>query len=485
MTDDTGVSMSENQARDQFVRWLTAHLAAEQIKSIAFKPFLAFFYPDLANPTRFSSLARQTILIPRTATEVAEIIAAADSVGQAVFVRQGSGLLSLDTPLPFPPGAFILDLRRLNDVQINVEAGWVEVGPAVTLAETNRLLEPLGFRFPLIVGDIQWGGLISINMSGHLIDAYAGKPGDFVLGLSVVLPDGTTLETGTSAQRKIVGPDLTRLFIGGQALFGVLTRIRLRLMPAPAASTNAWITFENLADTADLVTAMYHRGLSYPSVLELVQEAFATASGMGKYVPRGHLLLVTMEGESQALAQAKMDRFIDLARECGAVTSQVVGDNEAWQAVWDIRESPFHNLKPEEYLLGEAFDVPLDRMREGLECAADLVASALLAEFPGLRGYLVAHIGAGTVHPIYACPPEWDFDKRVSVIQEIRTRTQAIKLALGATVGEQGIFPQHAAWFEQNYGSQTIAILRGMKRVLDPRDTLNPGRLELPSQSKP
>lgn len=455
--------------------WVRDTFAADYVKTVAYTPYLTFFYPALERPARFDDEPRQTVVRPGSTQEVAAIMRRANDLSEPVFVRQGTGLLSLDTVMPFPPGGVVVDLRRLNSIRPSPDAGYVEVGPAVSLGKTNAALADLGYQFPIAVQNVQWGGLASLNLSGHLVDAEAGKPGDFVLGLTVVLPDGTVLNTGTKSMRKVVGPDLTRLFIGNQALLGVITDLRLRLRPTPGGRVYAWAVFGDIHGIADTVIDMYRSGASYPSIMELVEEPFVQASGMADHVPAGHLLMLSTEGRDDSVAREKAEALLGLARIHGASQVRTVSDEREWDRLWEIRESPFHHMGDREYLLGEALDVPLERMHEGLD---EMQALLREAEGDGLRGYLVSHIGAGTLHPMFACPPEWGYDRRVGVSAKLRERILASKARLEASVGEQGIYPQHARWFEQAYGTAATSLIRSIKAAVDPNDILNRGRIE-------
>lgn len=461
----------------ELVSWLERTYGADEVKTVSYKPFLRFFYPKLSVPAEFSALPPQRVVRPRTTAEVSSIMARAHDLSTPVHVRQGTGLLSIDTVLPFPPGATIIDLSRLDLLQPEPDAGFVEVGPAVTLGQTNAALERYGFQYPIAVQQVQWGGLASINLSGHVVDAYSGKPSDQILGLTVVLADGTILETGTRSMRKVVGPDLTRLFIGGQALFGIITQLRLRLVPRPGGQVFAWAVFDDIHGIARTAMAMYAERVPYPVVMELVEDRFANVSGMNDYVPYGHLLMLSTEGNDSTEARTKADALLALAERFGARQTHLVNSEAEWDDIWTIRESPFRHTGREEYLLGEALDIPVQRTVEAIDLVRPLLAQ-YGGEFPGLQGYLVAHIGAGTLHPIYACPPNWTYDQRVTAARRVRAAIEEVKVAVEATVGEQGIFPQHAHWFERHYGRQTVDAIAAIKAAFDPRGVLNPARLD-------
>jgi len=462
---------------EELVSWLRKTYGAGEVATVSYKPFSRFFYPTLKVPAALAELPPQQVVRPRCTAEVAAIMARAHELSTPVHVRQGTGLLSIDTVMPFPPGSTIIDLSRLDLLRPELDAGFVEVGPAVTLGQTNAALEPHGFQYPIAVQQVQWGGLASINLSGHIVDAYSGKPSEQILGLTVVLADGTILETGTSTMRKVVGPDLTGLFIGGQALFGIITQLRLRLMRRPAGRTFAWAVFDDMTGIARTAMAMYAERVGYPVVMELVEDRFAAVSGMSEHVPPGHLLMLSTEGNSNSEARTKAEVLLALADRFGARQSRIIARESDWDDIWTIRESPFRHTGNEEYLLGEALDIPMPRMVEAIELVEPLL-TGFSAEFPGLKGYLVAHIGAGTLHPIYACPSKWSYEQRVTAATRIRAAVEDIKLAVHATVGEQGIFPQHAHWFERHYGRQGVDVVAAVKSALDPRGILNPARFD-------
>jgi FAD/FMN-containing dehydrogenase len=469
--------VTDDGAAAQLVAWLEQTYGPGDIKTVRYRPFLGFFYPTLQVPPEIDALPPQRVVRPRSTEEVAAIMARAHELSTPVHVRQGTGLLSVDTVMPFPPGATVMDLGRLNRLEPDYASGYVEVGPAVTLGQTNAAIESHGFQYPIAVQQVQWGGLASINLSGHIVDAYSGKPSDQILGLTAVLADGTVLETGTTAMRKVVGPDLTRLFIGGQALFGIVTKLRLRLVPKPAGRAFAWAVFDDLAGVARTAMSMYADRAPYPVVMELVEDRFAAVSGMNEFVPPGHLLMLSSEARSSSEAQRKIQTLLDLALSHGARAAEIMALDAEWDAIWKIRESPFRHTGDDEYLLGEALDVPVSRTVEAIDLIRPLL-TGFSSEFPGLQGYLVAHIGAGTLHPIYACPPDWSYDERVAAARRIRVAIEDVKVAVDATVGEQGIFPQHAHWFERHYGRTTIDTIAAIKAALDPRGVLNPARFD-------
>jgi glycolate oxidase len=416
-----------------------------------------------------------------SAAEISTIFEIANGLRSAVYVRQGAGAVTIDLLSPFPPGCVIVDLRRLDNIAMHREAGNVEVGPAVTLMDANAHIGRFGYRFPISVEPVTWGGLVSVNLSGHLVDAHSGKPGDYVQGLEVVLPTAEVIQTGTRGLRKPVGPDLTRMFIGNQGLFGVITKLRLRLVRSPAAVTHGWAVFQDVESLAKTVQDMYVLDSPLPLIAELVESTFANVSGMTRHVPSGHVLLLEADGGREEEAEWKLDSLLAISERNGATTSPV--DAGVWQALWKIRASP-HLHMGGDYLVGDVVDAPLDRLGEALEALIGLRTSAE-AKWEGIRGQLWGHVGSGTIHPAYSCPVDWPYMRRAEVAAWLRDRIMNVRLDIGATVGEQGIFPQHLDWYAKAYGTTSLELLAKIRRVFDPNGILNPDRTVARLASQP
>lgn len=455
--------------------WTLERFGTERVRRIPYSPIQRTFYPNVVIPPEVKSLASQTVIEVLDAAEVSEILRAANERSAPVFVRQGAGPVSIDLDNALPPGALVVDLRRLAHIAVRPQSGYVELGAAVTLSASNKALGRLGYEFPIAVEPVSWGGLVSINLSGHLVDAASGKPGDYVLGLEVVLPTGQIIEPGTRSLRRLAGPDLTRIFVGGQGLYGVITMLRLRLVPAPGGRAWGLATFDDLGGLARAVQHAYTDRLPFAHLFELIEARFVRSSGLGAFVPDGELLLIATTGDRPEEAEWKLGVHLESARAVGAKEVRRLGD-DAWRRIWDVREAPHHYLGGLEYLVGEVLDVPLADLPTAMATTTAL-RSKVEQSWPGLRGYLWGHIGSGTLHPAFACPSEWTYWRRVEVARDLRALIRDLRLSLGATVGEQGIVPEHLAWFARHYGSASVGLLGSMKSVFDPKGILNPGRL--------
>ena len=322
-----------------------------------------------------------------------------------------------------------------------------------------------------------WGGsLISLNSSGRSVDPYLGKPRDWVMGLQAVLPTGEIVETGTHGLRRPCGFDLTQFLIGGQCLFGVVTNVRLRLFPTPRQIIGALVHFPSLKALGEGVGSVYQSRAPYPRLMEVLDKTFLETMSFDGDKPAG-MLMVGTDGDAPGEAEWKLDELIKVLRQEGATEAEKVSQ-ERWQEMLEFREAGLSKLNPRGLILltGEVLNCPLDKLPQALEDAHQL-QQRLVAAHPGLLGYINGHIGAGSFHPAFAAPAAWGYDRLRVVVTEIRDEFLKFKLTQSATIGEQGIFPEHRGWYLGYNGQLHLNALLAVKKALDPNEVLNPLRL--------
>lgn len=438
-------------------------------------------YKHVTVPEALRQADATTLVEVESAQEVAAILKKANIEDRPIYVRQGTGGVTLDLIRPEPPGSIALDLRRLNWIRPNLDGGYVEIGPAVPESELNVALEPHGFTYPEFVGPVTWGGLVASNTSGRSVDSHWGKPGDYLMGIEVVLPTGEIVETGTRSHRRPCGVDLTRLFCGFQAIAGVITNLRLRLVPTPR--NTCWgVAYVPTVETAgETVAEMYRQGVPPPRFMELMDDQFLQLGGLAN--EQGHaLILVGTDGFTGEEAQAKLDAIFAVADGQGAAKTQQLAREDFQKFV------SFRNVGEKEDLikelglfplLGGVMDGPLDAMAPCMEAAGRMLKEVCDAN-PGLFGVRIGHIGGGTFHPVFFAPQAWEFNRLQALAADMRARMLKLQLDFECTTGEQGIFPQHYEWFHQYYGPEYAATVSRIRDALDPKHILNDARFQRP-----
>ena len=469
------------QAVRQFLEGL---VDAARVRAIRPSPIIREpSYKQLRVPDSLRSNESSTLVEVESAEEIAAILKKANEERMPVYVRQGSGYITLDLPRPEPPGSLILDLRRLRWIRPDLDAAYVEIGPTVTERELNDALAPHGFSYPELVGPVTWGGLVSLNTSGRSVDPYVRKPGDYLLGLEVVLPTGEIVQTGTRAQRRPCGVDLTNLFTGFQAIVGVITNLRLRLVPAPRYQRWGTAHLPSVEAAGRTVCQLYRAGLPFPHYMEFMERWVLEMRGFPD--PPGALLVIGTDGWTSTEAEAKLEAIFQVAREQGASEVTPKSEEER-QKLYRLREgqveegvtAPFSELGVIG-VFGTVMDCPLPSLVPCIE-ATGQVQRELKAAYPGLHTSMQGHIGGGMFHPLIYAPLPWGFERLQEVARDIRERMLALQLQFDCSVGEQGIFPQHAQWFVRYHGEKHLEILQGIKDFLDPYHILNDARFPPP-----
>lgn len=171
---------------------------------------------------------------PAGAHDISRLLRYANQKKIPVHIHgSGTSLVGLGRP---KTNGIVLDMGRMKALAVYPERGYFEVEPGYHIGNLRKALEPYNALLPAFPGSepiATIGGFVSVNTSAHAVDAAIFKPGDYVLGLEVVLPTGEILQTGTESTRKAAGIEATKFFVGSEGLWCVITKIRMRLIPLP------------------------------------------------------------------------------------------------------------------------------------------------------------------------------------------------------------------------------------------------------------
>lgn len=172
------------------------------------------------------------VVKPKSVQGVSEFLQYANSNKISVYVH-GAGTAFKGSPKPKRAGSILLSTQGLTTIEIYEEDMYCELGAGVNLYKLEKFLLNRGYMLPMTMGSkfsATIGGAVAVNTIGHMVDICLGKIIDYVMGVEVVLPNGEIIETGTRSIRRPAGLDYTRFFVGSEGLFGVITKIRLRLI---------------------------------------------------------------------------------------------------------------------------------------------------------------------------------------------------------------------------------------------------------------
>jgi glycolate oxidase len=368
-------------------------------------------------------------------------------------------------------GGIVLSLERMRAIEIDTESQVAVVEPGALNAEVKAAAAEHGLWYPPDPSSYEIcsiGGNVATNAGGLCCVKY-GVTTDYVLGLDVVLADGTLVQLGGKRIKDVAGLSLVKLFVGSEGTLGIVTRAVLRLVPAQAARSTLVASFPTVPDAARAVVAV--RRTLRPSMLELMDRASVNAvedhRPMGLDRACGALLVAQSDapGDARSLEVETM-RSACLAAAAGEVF--VTDDPLEGEQFVEARRQAFPAIEARGSLLLEDVGVPVPLLPDLLAAIAD-VAAAYSVEIP-----VVAHAGDGNTHPIIVYDPNdpGAEERARDAFAEVMRR--AIRLG-GTITGEHGVGRTKKAALPDQLGPDVMALTRRVKAALDPQGILNPG----------
>ena len=423
----------------------------------------------------------EVVVHPGNAEEIAEVLRYANKQKIAVTTH-GSGTSLIFGTRPKHRG-IVMSTKRLNFFQIEEDYQWFECGPGLTIAQVMEKLERRGYSLPINVGSrgqATIGGAVSVNTVGHLLDNIYGRPVNNVLALEVVLPTGEIIQTGSKSLRRAAGWDLTRLFVGAEGILGVITKIRMVLHPKPEKA-DAVAFFQNAEAIGHAFASMFTKGLPLPLDGEFVSEKCCEIGyeAYGLNFPKGAMAITQSIGRTEEEAQQNAKDMVEFFKSVGATESFVLEDEEVREQVWGVRENAMRwgqekglkgymtiEVNPPLPLLAEAI-AELEHITEGRN---DLIGEA--------EAYLYGHIGADSLHCLFSFPYTWPTEKVKQLVNQIWGLEKELNIKYDGVGGDWGQLPYRVPYYREKYGETSYDIIKKIKQIVDPNNTLNRGNLE-------
>lgn len=371
-------------------------------------------------------------------------------------------------------GGWVLSFEafdRLLDVDVDDTVAVVE--PGVVLGDLHRAVEAEGLFYPPDPNSLSscaLGGNIAENAGGPRAFKY-GVTRDYVLGLEVVLPDGTVLELGRRTKKGVTGYDLTSLIVGSEGTLALVTRATLHLIPKPEA-VRTMLVFLPGEDAAGHAVKACLRERVVPRCAELLDSITLSVLREEKAVPippaaRG-LLLVEIDGEDEHLDE-RLEQLGDALDRAGAVELLVAKHAGDRERLWAVRREMSRALRRRtKNKLSE--DVVVPRSKVG----ALLHRCREISERHHITMPTYGHAGDGNLHVNFL----WDTpEERPRVDVAIEELFRAVIEMRGTLSGEHGIGALKAPYLALEQSTELIALQRGIKERFDPHGILNPGKI--------
>jgi len=459
------LSMAENPGMPEPLPELAAQLPGD---AIVIDPVLVenFRYDWARDPNAGQPLA---VVRPRTAAEVQITMRWATKHQVPVVPRgAGSGLSGGSSAVA---GGVQLSLDRMRTVEIDPDCRVAVVEPGALNAAVKAAAREYGLWYPPDPSSFEMcsiGGNIATNAGGLCCVKY-GVTTDYVLGLDVVLADGTLLQMGGKQVKDVAGLSLMKLFVGSEGTLGVVTRGILRLVPAQLPPATMVASFPTVAAAAQAVVAITRT--MRPAMLELMDRASINAVEdfvtMGLDRGAGALLLGQSDLGSLGAA-GELELMIQACRDAGAGEVFHTDDPAEGEAFAAARRAAFPAIEKRGSILLEDVGVAVPLLPD-LLVGIEAIAAGNEVEIP-----VVAHAGDGNTHPIVV----YDSTDAGSSARARTAFDQIMQLAisLGGTItGEHGVGRLKKAHLPDQLGPDLMEISHRIKNALDPLGILNPG----------
>jgi glycolate oxidase len=438
--------------------------------------------PDsvLTDPDVLASYRQDWAKDPDAGTPLAVVRASSTSDVQAVLrwasasrvpvVPRGAGS-SLSGGSTAVDGGITLSMERMREITVDPLMRVAVAQPGAFNAQVKAAAAAHGLWYPPDPSSFEIcsiGGNAATNAGGLCCVKY-GVTTDYVLGMEVVLADGTAVRLGGPRLKDVAGLSLTKLFVGSEGTLGVITELTLRLLPAPPPACTLVATFPSIEAAADAVVAITAR--LRPSMLELMDNGSINAVEdmvkMGLDRSAGALLLARSDSPGGAAAE-EIEQVRAACETNGADALFTTSDADEGEAFAAARRAAFPAMERVGTLLLEDVGVPVPTLPALVYGIREIAAAR------DTHIVVVAHAGDGNTHPIIAYP-------KGDAAAEARARrafgeVMDLAISLGGTItGEHGVGRLKAPWLPAQLGPDVMALTRRIKDALDPDGILNPG----------
>ncbi|MDE0681079.1 MAG: FAD-binding oxidoreductase [Gammaproteobacteria bacterium] len=426
--------------------------------------------------TAENALRPEAVLRPGSVREVAEILKVCNGLGQPVVVQGGmTGLAGGATP---QAGELALSLERLTGIEELDEASMTISAQAGTpLQVLQEAAEQAGFLLPLDFGargSCHIGGAIATNAGGNQVIRF-GMTRNLVLGLEAVLADGTVISSMNKMLKNNAGYDLKQLFIGTEGTLGVITRCVLRLLPRLASTCTALCAVDSFPQAAKLLRELQSRLGGSVSAFELMwadyfHRVIDHGDSLRSPFAEGYPMyaLIEAEGPDRQADEARFEAALGRALESGVIADAAIARSVSdRQSFWAIRDGVA------EITAGLTPYASLDVSMDIGEMAGfvDEFDRELKKALPDAISLVFGHIGDNNLHLLVSTRRHRDLD----TIFDIGYRLTGAHR--GSVSAEHGIGVLKRGYLHYSRSPEELALMRRLKKALDPKDILNRGRV--------
>ena len=419
----------------------------------------------------------EVLMFVQTAEQISKIMKYANENIIPVVVRgSGTGLVGDCVPLE---GGIVICTSRMNKIlELDENNLTLTVEPGVLLFEIYQYLESRGYFYAPDPGEktATIGGNISTNAGGMRAVKY-GTTRDWIVALEVVLPNGDIEQFGRKVVKDSTGYSLKNLIVGSEGTLAIVTKAILKIAPKPKETLSLLVPFQSREEALEAVPEIIKAHLSTIAIeffernTILLSEEFLSK----KFPDKNHdaYILLTFEGHNKKELKFNYEMAAELViRELKAIDAYIVDTEERKDSVWKARGAFLEAIKSSTIEMDEC-DVVVPRS----EISDFIKFTYELQEKYKVRIPSFGHAGDGNLH-IYICRDNYSKEEFNIILEKVFDEMyQRANLVGGLVSGEHGIGFAKKEFMRKQLGDSQVRLMNGIKRVFDPNNILNPGKI--------
>ena len=420
----------------------------------------------------YDPVLSEAVVFPETNEEVSKILKLCNEYKIPV-VPYGTGT-SLEGNVVGIENGITISLEKMNKVlSVNAEDFDCRVQACVTKEQLNEYLREDGVFFPIDPGaNAAIGGMASTSASGTMAVKY-GTMKTVITGLTVVLPNGDIINTGSRTKKTSAGYNLTNLFIGSEGTLGIITEVHLRLSPIPESIMSAVCHFSSLENAVQTAQQVIQYGVPIARIEMLNKDQMEISINYSKLTDIEAVPTLFFEFHGSELSNKENIKIVEeISKENNGSSFKWAKDleerNKLWKARWDVYYS-VKALINNGRVYSTDVCLPISKITECVNFAEEQTKKF------GLRAPMVGHLGDGNFHVLLPFDPA-----KKEMYQKIREFNDVlIKKALelnGTITGEHGI-GLHKKEYLLDEHPDNIPVMKSIKRTMDPNNIMNPGKI--------
>ena len=420
----------------------------------------------------YDPILSKAVVFPETNEEVSKILSLCNQ-HKIPVVPFGTGT-SLEGNVVGNEEGITISLEKMNKIlNVNAEDFDCRVQACVTKEQLNEHLREDGVFFPIDPGaNAAIGGMASTSASGTMAVKY-GTMKTVISGLTVVLPNGDIIKTGSRTKKTSAGYNLTNLFIGSEGTLGIITEVQLRLSPIPESIMSAVCHFQSLEKAVQTAQQVIQYGVPIARIEMLNKEQMEISINYSKLKDIEAVPTLFFEFHGSELSNQENIKIVEeISKDNNGSSFKWAKDleerNKLWKARWDVYYS-VKALINNGRVYSTDVCLPISKITECVNFAEAETKKL------GLRAPMVGHLGDGNFHVILPYDP-----KEEGTYEKIRDFSDLLinkTLELNGTItGEHGVGLHKKAYLLKEHGD-SIPLMKSIKRSIDQNNIMNPGKI--------